>query len=246
MKALYNIPYGVYVLSAKGDKQNGCIINTLLQVTSSPSRISVTVNKDNYTTQLIEKTGVFNVSILDMTTSFDIIQRFGFASGRTIDKFEGFLDYKLADNGVAYITAHTNSYLSAKVVSKTDVGSHITFVADVTADVVLNNNESLLYSYYLSNIKPKPGEHKKTVWVCKICGYVYEGEELPPDYVCPLCKHGAEDFEKKEAPSAAPAKPEPAPAGAKNKFVCPICGYSQESEADELNCVICQAKMNKV
>ena len=116
----------------------------------------------------------------------------------------------------------------------------------MTADVVINNNESLLYSYYLSNIKPKPGEHKKTVWVCKICGYVYEGEELPPDYVCPLCKHGVEDFEKKEAPSAAPAKPEPAPAGAKNKFVCPICGYSQESEADELTCVICQAKMNKV
>ena len=245
MKALYNIPYGVYVLTAKGEKQNGCIINTLLQVTSSPAKISITVNKDNYTTALIEKTGVFNVSILDTTTSFEIIKHFGFSSGRDVDKFNGFIDYQLADNGVAYITKHTNSYLSAKVVSKTDVGTHITFVAEVTADVVLKNTESLLYSYYQSNIKPKAGERKKTVWICKVCGYVYEGEEIPEDFVCPLCKHGASDFEKKEAPSAQPAKVEK-PAGEKNKFVCPICGYSQESEADELSCVICGAKMNKV
>ena len=246
MKALYNIPYGVYVLTAKGEKQNGCIINTLLQVTSSPVKISITVNKDNYTTKLIEQTGVFNVSILDMTTSFDIIKHFGFASGRDVNKFDNFYDYKLADNGVAYITKHTNSYLSAKVVSKTDVGTHVTFVAEVTADVVLDKTDSLLYSYYQSNIKPKAGEHKKTVWICKVCGYVYEGEEIPEDFVCPLCKHGAADFEKKEAPSNEPAKVESKPAGSKNKFVCPICGYSQESEADELNCIICGAKMNKV
>ena len=246
MKALYNIPYGVYVLTAKGEKQNGCIINTLLQVTSSPVQISITVNKDNYTTKLIEQTGVFNVSILDMTTSFDIIKHFGFASGRDVDKFADFSDYKLADNGVAYITKHTNSYLSAKVVSKTDVGTHVTFVAEVTADVVLDKTESLLYSYYQSNIKPKAGEHKKTVWICKVCGYVYEGEEIPEDFICPLCKHGVEDFEKKEAPSEKTSKVEEKAAGSKNKFVCPICGYSQESEADELNCIICGAKMNKV
>ena len=246
MKALYNIPYGVYVLTAKGEKQNGCIINTLLQVTSSPVQISITVNKDNYTTKLIEQTGVFNVSILDMTTSFDIIKHFGFASGRDVDKFADFSDYKLADNGVAYITTHTNSYLSAKVVSKTDVGTHVTFVAEVTADVVLDKTESLLYSYYQSNIKPKAGEHKKTVWICKVCGYVYEGEEIPEDFICPLCKHGVEDFEKKEAPSEKTSKVEEKAAGSKNKFVCPICGYSQESEAAELNCIICGAKMNKV
>ena len=248
MKALYNIPYGVYVLTAKGEKHNGCIINTLLQVTSSPSKISITVNKDNYTTQLIEKSGVFNISILDMTTSFDIIKHFGFASGKDTDKFAGFIDYKLADNGVAYITKHTNSYLSAKVVSKTDVGTHITFVAEVTADVVLANTESLLYSYYQSNIKPKTEKAKKTIWVCKVCGYVYQGDELPADFVCPLCKHGAEDFEKQEPSADANAELAKAEAttGAKNKFVCPVCGYSCESEAEELNCVICGVKMNKV
>lgn len=237
MKAVYNIPYGVYVLTAKDKKQNGCIINTLCQVTSSPCKISVTVNKENYTTEIIEKTGEFNVSILDMTTSFDIIKHFGFQSGRNVNKFDGFADFKLAKNGIAYITSHANSYLSAKVTAKYDVGTHITFVAEVVEDVVLNSNESLLYSYYQSNLKPKAEQSKKTVWVCKICGYVYQGEELPEDFICPLCKHGAEDFEKQE-----PAEEKPA----LNKFVCPVCGYSAESDKDELVCPICGVKMNKV
>ena len=195
MKALYNIPYGLYVLTAKDGKDNGCIINTLQQVTSSPEKISITINKDNYTTQMIEKTGVFNVSILNEKTSFDLIKRFGFSSGKDIDKFEGFAGFDRAENGVSYITENTNSYLSAKVLSKTDVGTHITFVAEVTADVVLNDTKSVTYEYYLNNIKPKPAQTKKTAYVCKICGYVYEGETLPDDFICPLCKHGAADFE---------------------------------------------------
>ena len=138
MKALFNIPYGLYVLTAKDEKDNGCIINTLQQVTSNPTRISITVNKDNYTTKMIEQTGEFNVSILDKTVTFDLIKNFGFASGKEVNKFENFKDYELAKNGVVYITQHTNSYLSAKVVSQTDVGTHITFVADVTEDVVLS------------------------------------------------------------------------------------------------------------
>ena len=145
MKALYNIPYGLYVLTAKDGKDNGCIINTLQQVTSSPEKISITINKDNYTTQMIEKTGVFNVSILNEKTSFDLIKRFGFSSGKDTDKFEGFLGFDRAENGTTYITENTNSYLSAKVVSKTDVGTHITFVAEVTADVVLNDTKSVTY-----------------------------------------------------------------------------------------------------
>ncbi len=195
MKALYNIPYGLFVLTAKDDKDNGCIINTLQQVTSSPEKISITINKDNYTTQMIERTGVFNVSILNEKTSFDLIKRFGFLSGKDTDKFEGFSGFDRAENGATYITENTNSYLSAKVVSKIDVGTHITFIAEVTADVVLNDTKSVTYEYYLNNIKPKPQQTKKSAYVCKICGYVYEGETLPEDFICPLCKHGAADFE---------------------------------------------------
>ena len=195
MKALYNIPYGLYVLTAKGEKLNGCVINTLQQVTSNPERISITVNKDNYTTSLIEKSGEFNISILDINTNFETIKNFGFSSGRDVDKFEQFKDFKLSKNGLPYITKNTNSYLSAKVVSKTDVGTHITFVADVTEDVVLSEVESITYSYYLKNVKPKPEAKNKNKYVCTVCGYVYEGETLPKDFICPLCKHGAEVFE---------------------------------------------------
>ena len=197
MKALFNIPYGLYVLTAKDEKDNGCIINTLQQVTSSPTQISITINKDNYTTKMIEKTSVFNVSILYKTVSFDLIKNFGFSSGKDTNKFENFKNCKVAKNGVLYITESTNSYLSAKVISKTDVGTHITFVAEVTEDVVLNETESVTYDYYLKNIKPEPEQNSKNSYVCSICGYVYEGAELPKDFVCPICKHGSEVFEKK-------------------------------------------------
>ena len=198
MKAVYNISYGLYILTVNdGNKHTGCVINTLMQVTPSPSRISITINKDNYTTDIISKTGVFNVSILDMSTNFDIIKRFGFASGKDIDKFVGFNDYNVADNGVAYITKHTNSYISAKVVSSSDVGTHITFVADIDKDVVLSDTKSLTYAYYLDNIKPKVESTDNKKYVCSICGFEYEGDTLPDDYICPLCKHGAEFFELK-------------------------------------------------
>ena len=198
MKALYNIPYGLYVLTVKGEKLNGCVINTLQQVTSNPERISITVNKDNYTTSLIEKSKEFNISILDVNTSFETIKNFGFSSGRDVDKFENFKDFKLSKNGLPYITKNTNSYLSAKVVSKIDVGTHITFVADVTEDVVLSEVESITYSYYLKNVKPKPEAKNKNKYVCTVCGYVYEGETLPKDFICPICKHGTEVFELQE------------------------------------------------
>lgn len=197
MNALFNIPYGLYVLTAKNETNNGCIINTLQQVTSSPTQISITVNKDNYTTKLISETLVFNVSILDKTVSFDLIKNFGFSSGKNTNKFENFKHYKIAKNGVAYITQSTNSYISAKVVSQTDVGTHITFVAEVTEAVELNQTESVTYDYYHKNIKPKTDEQIKNSYVCSICGYVYEGAELPKDYICPICKHGSEVFEKK-------------------------------------------------
>lgn len=197
MKAIFNIPYGLYIVTVKGEKYNGCVINTLQQVTSNPTRISITINKDNFTTSEIEKTGEFNVSILDNTTNFSLIKHFGFSSGKDTNKFENFDDFALAQNQIPYITKSTNSYITAKVVSSYDVGTHITFVADVVDDIVLNQNETLTYSYYLNNIKPKPETTNKKSYVCKICGYVYEGDNIPDDYICPICKHGKEYFEEK-------------------------------------------------
>ena len=197
MKAIFNIPYGLYVVTTKNEKYNGCIINTLQQVTSTPTQISITINKDNFTTKMIQETGEFNVSILDTTTDFELIKHFGFSSGKDTNKFENFKDFKLANNNIPYITKSTNSYILAKVVSSYDVGTHITFVAEVKEDVVLNNNDTLTYSYYLNHIKPKPENTTKKSYVCKICGYVYEGDNMPDDYICPLCKHGKEYFEEK-------------------------------------------------
>ena len=239
MKAVYNISYGVYVLTARGEKQNGCVINTLMQVTSSPVKISVTVNKDNYTTKLIEESGEFNVSILDMTTAFDVIERFGFSSGKDTDKFNGFADFKLASNGIAYITKNTNAYLSAKVTDKVDNGTHITFFADVTEDAVLSNQKPITYAYYLENIKPKPKAEtgEKVVWVCRICGYVYEGDPIPEDFICPICKHGVVDFERKGP------KEEKTEEKKLKKYVCPVCFYSVEAEENPGKCIICGADM---
>lgn len=199
MKAVYNISYGLYVLTAKGEKMNGCIINTLNQVTTTPNRIVIAVNKENLTTSIIQKTKKFNVSMLDEKTEFELISHFGFQSGKTIDKFEKFSDYKLADNDIAYITKNTNSYITATVVEEKDLGTHIMFFADVDGDYVLSSVPSLTYAYYQQNLKPRPAESlKKVVHVCKVCGYVYEGDPIPEDFVCPWCKHGASDFERQE------------------------------------------------
>lgn len=199
MKAVYNISYGLYVLTAKGEKMNGCIINTLNQVTTTPNRIVIAVNKENLTTSIIQKTKKFNVSMLDEKTEFELISHFGFQSGKTTDKFEKFSDYKLADNDIAYITKNTNSYITATVVEEKDLGTHIMFFADVDGDYVLSSVPSLTYAYYQQNLKPRPAESlKKAVHVCKVCGYVYEGDPIPEDFVCPWCKHGASDFERQE------------------------------------------------
>ena len=198
-KAVYNIACGLFVLtSADGSKQNGCIINTVMQVTSTPVKISITVNKDNFTAAMILKSGRFNVSCIDESAKFSLFERFGFASGRDTDKFSGFAGYKTAPNGINYVTEGTNAFFSAKVVDTVDVGTHYVFIAEVEEAEVLSDNASATYSYYHKNIKPKPEVKKseKTRWVCKICGYVYEGDELPEDFICPICKHPASDFEK--------------------------------------------------
>lgn len=195
-KAMYKLTYGLFVLTARdGDKDNGCIINTASQVTTNPNRITIAVNKQNYTHDIIKKTGEFNVSILRENSKFATYQNFGFQSGRETDKFEKFT-FKRSDNGIVYIPEETNAFLSAKVVSEMDLGTHTLFLADVTDGQVLSEDNSVTYGYYQKNIKPAPKkeEVKKTGWICTICGYIYEGEELPEDFVCPLCKHGAIDF----------------------------------------------------
>lgn len=197
---MFKLTYGLFVLTAKeGDKHNGCIINTAGQVTDRPNRISITVNKANYTHDMILKTGVFNVSILSQDVSFELFKRFGFQSGRDVDKFHEFSGYKLGKNELAYITEGTNGYISGKVIQTIDLDTHTLFIAEVTDMEVLSEQPSVTYVYYQEHIKPKPQPKKKeekTVWRCKICGYEYVGEELPEDFICPWCKHPASDFEK--------------------------------------------------
>lgn len=196
--ALFKLSYGLFVLTAKdGGKDNGCIINTVTQLTDTPKRITIAVNKANYTHDMIQKTGVFNVSVLSEDVPFKIFQQFGFQSGRDADKFAGMATQTRSANGLRYLSEYTNAFISAKVISAEDYGTHTLFVADITEAKVLSAEPSVTYAYYFEHIKPKPqptAEAKKG-WVCKICGYVYEGEDLPADFICPLCKHGAEDFE---------------------------------------------------
>ena len=201
-KAMYKLSYGLFVLTAKdGDKINGCITNTAIQVASEPNRISFAINKANYTHDMVKNSGKCNISVISESADFDLFKRFGFASGRDTDKFEGFSDYKTAENGIPYITAGTNAYFSIDIEQTVDLGSHTLFIGTPTAMEVLSADASATYAYYQDNIKPKPEavgvtSDGKTVWRCKICGYEYVGEELPEDFICPLCKHPASDFEK--------------------------------------------------
>ena len=194
-ETLFKLSYGLFVLSARdGEKDNGCIINTVMQITDTPLQIAVGINKDNYTYEMIEKTGMFNVSVLTEEVPFSVFESFGFKSGRTEDKFSAFADKKRSENGIFYLTKYTNAFISAKVVKTLDCGTHMMLIAEVTDAKTLSDAPSVTYDYYFKNIKPKP-EVKKKGYVCKICGYVYEGETLPDDYICPLCKHPASDFE---------------------------------------------------
>lgn len=200
-KVMYALSYGLFVLSARrGEKDNGCITNTAIQVTSEPNRIAIAVNKANFTHDMVLETGKFTVSVLSQEAKFELFQRFGFQSGRDVDKLADFQEHIARDgNGVVYVTQGTNAWISCQVVSTMDLGTHTLFVADVLDGGILSNAPSATYAYYQANIKPKPaapaGESSKKRWVCTICGYVYEGEELPADFICPLCKHPASDFE---------------------------------------------------
>lgn len=194
-KAMFNLSYGLFILTAKdGEKDNGCIVNTVGQVTSQPNRISLTVNKANYTHDMILKTKEFNVSVLAENSKFETYRHWGFQSGRNTDKLES-ISFKRSANGLVYIADETNAFLSAKVVSTLDLGTHTLFIADVTDGEVLSQVPSATYSFYQNNIKPKPAStEKRKGFICTVCGYIYEGETLPDDFICPVSKHPASDF----------------------------------------------------
>lgn len=202
-KALYSLQYGVFLLGTKcGDKINACITNTCFQAANGPVRIAISVIKQNLTCEMIEKSGIFTLSVLAKTCSFETIKRFGYQSGRTADKFEGF-EYSTAANGCPYIKNEACAVIEAKVCNKMDLGTHMLFIAEVTDAQLLSDKEALTYAYYQSDIKTKAAattagvgpEKKIKGWRCKICGYEYVGAELPDGFECPICGHPADDFE---------------------------------------------------
>lgn len=195
LTALFNIGYGLYVVTSNdGKKDNGLIVNTVTQVTNTPNRIAVTINKENYSHHVIKQTGIMNINCLTTDAPFAVFEKFGFTSGRNTDKFADYEPLR-SDNGLAFLPRHINSFMSLKVEQYVDLGTHGMFICEVTEARVISNAESMTYAYYHSNVKPKPETEGKKGFVCKICGYVHEGDELPEDFICPLCKHGAADFE---------------------------------------------------
>ena len=195
MAALYNIGYGLYVVTSNdGLKDNGLIINTAIQVTDTPNRVAVTVNKQNYSHHVIRQTGILNVNCLDTSAPFSVFQNFGFRSGRTVDKFEG-MDVLRSDNGLRFLPRYINAFMSLKVENYVDLDTHGMFICSVTEARVISDKPTMTYNDYQTHVKPRPETAGKTGYVCKVCGWVYEGEQLPEDIVCPLCKHGASDFE---------------------------------------------------
>ena len=195
LTALFNIGYGLYVVtSSDGKKDNGLIVNTVSQVTNTPNRIAVTINKANYSHHVIKQTGIMNLNCLSTDAPFSVFQTYGFQSGRTADKFAGITPLR-SDNGLTFLPKYINSFMSLKVEQYIDLDTHGMFICSVTEARVITNVETMTYTYYQKNVKPKPQTEGKKGFVCKVCGYIYEGDELPDDFICPLCKHGAADFE---------------------------------------------------
>ena len=197
--ALFTLSYGLYVLTAReAGRDCGCIVNTVTQLTENPTRIALSVNKQNFTNEVIQRTGVFNISVLTEAATMDLFRHFGFQSGRDVDKFAGRAD-PVSENGLRYIGGPANALISGKVEQAIDCGTHMLYIALVTEARKLSDAPSMTYAYYFANVKPKPqpkpAEKPRRGFVCRICGYFYEGDELPPDFICPLCKHGAADFE---------------------------------------------------
>ena len=195
LTALFRIGYGLYVVTSNdGKKDNGLIVNTVIQLTDTPNRVAVNINKANYSHHVIKQTGMLNVNCLSTEAPFSVFQQFGFQTGRSVDKFAGQTVHR-SDNGLVFLDKYINAFMSLKVEDYVDLGTHGMFICSVTEARVMSNKETMTYTYYQNNVKPKPETEGKKGFVCKVCGYIYEGDELPADYICPLCKHGAADFE---------------------------------------------------
>ena len=195
--AIFKLSYGLFVLtSANEGRQNGCIINTAMQVTDSPNRMCIVVNKNNLTHDFVKASGVFNISVLDESAAFETFKHFGFQSGKNAEKINSYANISYAENGISYINKGTNAYISGKVENTVDLGTHTLFIADITDAQTLSDLLSMTYAFYHKEVKPKPEKTEKSGWRCTICGYIHESDDLPDDFICPLCKHGASDFEK--------------------------------------------------
>ena len=228
LDAFFKVGYGLYVVTSHdGKKDNGLIVNSVVQVTNTPNRVAVTINKANYSHEVIKETGVMNVNILSADAPYSLFQRFGHQSGRTADKFADFAPLR-SENGMAYLPKYINAYISLKVEQYIDIDTHGMFICAVTEARVLSKMDSITYSYYQTDLKPKPNTEGKKGFVCKICGYIHEGDTLPEDIICPLCKHGASDFEPVES--------------VKKGFVCKICGYVHEEDTlpADIVCPLCK------
>ena len=224
-KANYKFSYGLFVLTASGVKDSGCIINTAIQVTSEPLKLSIAINKNNYTLELIKHSNAFNVSVISENAKFDLFKRFGFQSGRDVDKFENYY-CPTSTNGIKYITEGTNAYFSCQVNEMIDVGTHMIIVATVLESKVLNDKKSATYEYYLNNIKPKPKANKGDVYACALCGYEYDESKegakfknLESDWACPLCGSPKDVFIKKAQPKI---------------YVCKVCGYEYDESKENV------------
>lgn len=195
-KALFQISYGLYVAASKFDKKmNGCIVNTVMQITDNPKQLAVAINKDNLTCEIIQKSRMVSLSVLSETAPFALFQHFGFQSGRKVDKFVNY-PFALTKQELPYLTKHTSAFIDCKVTNIVDLGTHLLFIASVNDCEILSGEKAMTYSFYHEFVKPQPAASSAKGWRCNVCGYIYEGEELPPDFICPWCKHGVEDFEK--------------------------------------------------
>lgn len=195
-KALFQISYGLYIAASKFDKKmNGCIVNTVMQITDNPKQIAIAINKKNLTCEIAQKSRMISLSVLSETAPFSLFEHFGFQSGRKIDKFINY-PFALSKQELPYLTSHTSAYIDCKVTNIIDLGTHLLFITTVNDCDIISSEKAMTYSFYHEFVKPKPTASPAKGWRCIVCGYVYEGEELPPDFICPWCKHGVEDFEK--------------------------------------------------
>ncbi len=245
-RALWKLTYGLYLLTARQDgRDNGCIINTAVQVAENPVRVSVAVIRGGLTHDMIRATGRFTVTALTVDAPFPLFQHFGMQSGRTADKFAGRSDVARGENGLLYLTDNACGHIGCTVIQQVDLGTHTLFIGEVTEGSVLSDRPACTYAYYQSDIKRKPAPLQKKGWICSVCGFVYEGDEVPEDFICPLCRHGRKDFVPAQgASSPAPAKADESVADGA-KWVCSVCGYVHEGQEPPEMCLVCKVPAEK-